>query len=192
MAYGLALWMVELGINSQRARDSLFPEASSSPLVLLTLLAAVCANRAVLQFPDSPLATHLPGWAMMTAHMQLLVTEAYAAMAQGGANLVAPNMPDPEALTREVERLRREFEAAVPYMVAWRLSLDDRTAARHHLHLWSAITTLDEMEYFDRFPPVRVAQSGLGLIMSAMETARPIQSRSLRPSDLTHSETGAS
>ena len=177
MAYGLALWMVQLAMDSQRARNALFPESSGNPLVLLTLLAAVCANRSLLQFPGSPLEDHLPCYTLMLAQMQLLVTEAYGAMGQGEATFVAPNMPDEATLQRDVERLRQEFQEAGPQMATWRLTLEDRIAQRHHLQLWSAISTLDEMEYLDTFPPLRMAQSGLGLVMSAMEAARPISSQ---------------
>ena len=184
--------MVQLSMDSQRARNALFPENSGNPLVLLTLLAAVCANRSLLQFPGSPLEDFLPCYTLMMAQMQLLVTEAYGAMGQGEATFVAPNMPDQATFQRDVDRLRQEFREAGPHMASWHLSLEDRVAERHHLQLWSAISTLDEMEYFDTFPPLQMAKSGLELLMAAMEAARPIGARSLRPGESAHSETGAS
>ena len=60
MMTGLALWLLELAMDAQYARNSLFPEDSDSPIVMLSLIKVVATLEQLLRTPQCPLGALHP------------------------------------------------------------------------------------------------------------------------------------
>lgn len=172
MVAGLAWWLLELLIDSQRARDSLWPENAACPCVLLHAMAMWGTSQQLLAFPDNPMLDLLPHLVDFFHQRGPLLSETLGAASEGDLSWNQPSaMPTAASLQRELEGIRADMAAAIPAVRTWRLSLNGPSGLSFDRRLFALLATLSELDYFDNFPILEVIAVGIKNIMDALNLA---------------------
>ena len=171
MVSGLALWMIELCLDAQNARNSLFPEGADSPIIMLACITVASTLDHLLKYPGNPLGTLMPALQTFTDELGAMSCETMAATAEGDCGFHTPeDMPPRGEIQREVNALRDGFHAHLVQMTQWRASLHPVPALAFDRRLYACVVALDELLYHESLPMASVIKSGLALHMAAMQS----------------------
>ena len=143
----------------QQARNTLFPEATDSPIVLACTSAICNQLRHVLAFSGCPVAE----MTVLQAFLDLVSLEVALAMgpaSQGEFAFVEayPRIPDHDRISA-IHQVEVELRAMIPAMVRWRLALSPSRASQWESLTDGLLTTFFELSYFGRFDSIEMLAS---------------------------------
>ena len=168
----LAMDLMEKVADSQNARNACFPEAASSPIVGILLLATTAAVNQWMQGESNPIRTMATTLTQMMATLDPLAAESMAALAEGDFQWCqGSSHPTGQETNRAIMTLAAELETATDHMTRWRTTLDLESGLRHDRKLVSVILCIEELRYYDLFPTLDVIQRALKGYQLRMQTA---------------------
>ena len=171
MVSGVALWMIELCFNAQNARNSLYPRASDSPIIMLACITVASTLDHFLKYPGNPLGGLMPALQTFTDDLGAMSCETMAAMAEGDSSFQTPeDMPPRGEIQRELDSLRDSFTQHLGQMTLWRASLRPVPALSFDRRLYACVVALDELLYHESLPMASVIKCGLSMHMVAMQS----------------------
>lgn len=192
MAAALALWLVNLLLDAQTARNSLFPEAADTPIIAVGFLAMSAALDHILLYENCPLRGLCPRLVPLESALGPALCDACGALAEGDATWISgEEYPTQAALDRDLEALRIKLANAVTQTVTWRLTLARAEGIRYDRFQHVVIMSIDDLSYHDMFPPLQTIRSCFSRLQIAMQQGIVDQTRTLRgtaPVELEHSQ----
>eukprot|EP00435_Cladocopium_sp_Y103_P020513 s2457_g5.t1 len=167
---------------SQIARNSVFPDDFSSPVVGLLAMAFSSSLDHLLLFPGNPLRFLAPGLVDFATTLGPLVCELTSALAESDAAWIHEDSPAMAEVEHGIEQIRVSLAGAIPAMIQWRLGLSRADGIRYDRLQHSVKLTIEELEYYDGYPPLRVIKDGINALQMQMQHALTEQTPMLRGS----------
>ena len=158
-------------MDAQYARNSLWPENASSPVVMLTLTSLCAALDQLMAFPYCPLPEMIPRLDAFVMGLAPLACETLAAMAEGDATFDPVNMPSQRSIQQEIEEIRAGLASCVQGMITWRLNLPPHDGVGFDRRVYSVILCSDELLYHDTFPMIGVIRHVLATMSTAIQAS---------------------
>ena len=158
----LAMDLMEKVADSQNARNACFPEAVSSPIVGILLLATTAAINQWMRDENNPIQSLGLTLVQMMAELDPLAAESMAALAEGDFQWCqGSSHPTSQETLQAANDLAAELEAATEPITRWRLAQGREPGLKHDRKLLSVILCIEEMKYYDLFPTLDVIQRAL-------------------------------
>ena len=181
MSSQLAFWLLSSMLDGQVARNSVFPNEIGRPSIIVITMGAVCATLDnLLGFPDCPLPGLSPSVVTMSIKLGPLVSEALGALA--GNTQWRPEEERHHAeeasastratLNRDLETMKRELEASVQAMVAWRMQLSPAEGIRYDRIQEAVLLTIEQVCEYETFLPLTQFRDGLHAFIWHMAQAQ--------------------
>ena len=174
MASSLAVWLVMLAHDSQRSRNLVMESHADTPVVLMTLLALSAGLDHWLRFPGSPSGLRLPTLIGMATDLGPMVSECLSAMVEAPLDTTMfeePSTPSQTSIQAEVDALHNELRGGRDAFVQWRLTLSNSMGAQFDRRLHTVLWCIDELTYFDTWPPLRMLGSWLRTLQLDIQQA---------------------
>lgn len=165
---------------SQRDRETKHHCDHNGSIIVITM-GAVCATLDnLLGFPDCPLPGLSPSVVTMSIKLGPLVSEALGALA--GNTQWRPEEERHHAeeasastratLNRDLETMKRELEASVQAMVAWRMQLSPAEGIRYDRIQEAVLLTIEQVCEYETFLPLTQLRDGLHAFIWHMAQAQ--------------------
>lgn len=123
-AMAAAIWLTNLLLDAQTARNSVFPEGADSPVIAVGFLAMSAALDHLLLYEGCPLRGLCPCLVSLAVALGPALCDACGGLREGHATWIpGQEYPTQAELDRELELMRLELAQATTPMVQWRLSL---------------------------------------------------------------------
>ena len=168
----LALSTMERVADAQLARNTIFPDNATSPVVGLLLMAVTAALDHWMLCGDNPVRSLSLTLVQMAAIIGPLASESAATMAEGDfVWSQGLDHPSGQEIDQEMTTLRAELELATEQMVQWRLQKDTESGVKADRRLYSIVMAIEEMRYYDLFPALNLIQTALKNYQWRMQTA---------------------
>ena len=164
MVSNLGIWIVMMTCDAQRARNAVMEQHRDSPVVVLTMLAVSAALDSLISFPDNPLRGLSNEIVGMAIAMNYHLSECLSALVEAPMDatwLEGPQAPSHVSIQASVERLRQELQDARAPLVTWRLQLPHDRGTGWDRRLHAVLHCIDELSYFDSFPPLLMVAAAL-------------------------------
>ena len=156
----LATSLVESTADAQSARNSVFPDNATSPVVGLMLMSFSMALDHFIRLTGNPVRLVSPTLVAFADALGPLTSESVAALAEGDFMFIEGSVhPTHREVDALLEFLRRELELGQDTMTQWRLSLDREDGVRADRLLFSCIMTIEEMRYYEYFRSANLIQT---------------------------------
>ena len=161
MARVLAVTLLKALADEQRARNTLFPEATDSPIIFGSAAAACHQLSYLLSFEGAP-------WSEMTVlhsfvrQLGLSIACSIGPASHGDFSFLAglPSFPAAEH-ENAIHQVEIELRAMCPAMVRWRMALSSALASQFDAILEGLFITLFELSYFGSFAFLEMLASAL-------------------------------
>ena len=153
----LALWLMSLAIDAQRARDTTFPDSADSPVVLHCLVVVSAAVAAWIGWDTTPTRAYCPTLSLFSRTLDRTAVMTYGAhLLPDRAFLDRPLEVTPAVLAMEMEDLRSQFRLLTKPMLEWRRQAPGHLAAGHDRLLLAVIQACQEFTYYEGAPVLTV------------------------------------
>ena len=179
----LAYAAMAMVADAQNARNSIFTDSASSPVVILLVMTVTAALQQFLNWEGNPITDLSPTLVAFLNEMGPLAAESAAAMSEGDFQWnEGPTFPCSQEVQRLMELLRAELELNIETVAQYRLTLFGDMGQRFDRRLYAVILALDEVRYYENIPVLNLLQTTFSRFQWRAQSALVEQGRGQRPS----------